>query len=173
MKAERRHQLQENSLVHALESAPFFFRKYGTQLLLGVLVVILLIIFFRSRAENAKLTQEEARRSLTNARFAIEQVPRTIPMGAGADPKGSIDQLARTREAVEQQLNFVFEHAEDPAVLAEARLTRGDLNWELANYPTLPEAATRPTLKLDKTPDQFLDAAAKEFQNVLGDTKAT
>jgi hypothetical protein len=36
----------------------------------------------------------------------------------------------------------------------------------------LPEAATRPTLKLDKSPSELLDAAAKEYQNVLVDTKA-
>src|SRR3954471_22835746 len=73
MKAERRHHLQENSLVHALEAAPFFFRKYGTQLLLGVLIVVLVIMLLRNRAASALATEEECRKSLTNARFAIEQ----------------------------------------------------------------------------------------------------
>src|SRR4051812_25820831 len=147
MKAERRHQLQENSLVHALEAAPFFFRRYGTQILLGLLIVVLVFVLIRNRAANAQLTEEECRKSLTNARFAIEQLPRTVPMGAAADPKDSLDRVARAREGVEQQLNFIFEHAEDPAILAEARLARGDLNWELANYPKFAEAATRPSLK--------------------------
>jgi hypothetical protein len=172
MKAERRHQLQENSLVHALEAAPFFFRKYGTQILLALLVVVLIFVLLRNRAQNAQLTQEETRKSLTNARFAIEQVSRNVPMGGVADPKESLDRVARARESIEQSLKFVFEHAEDPAVLAEARLARGDLNWELANYPKLAEASTRPTLKFDKTSDQFLEAAANEYQNVAGDGKA-
>src|SRR3954471_12596587 len=87
MKAERRHQLQENSLVHALEAAPFFFRRYGTQILLGLLVIILVIVLIRNRAANAQLTEDECRKSLTNARFSIEQLPRAVPMGPNADPK--------------------------------------------------------------------------------------
>src|SRR5436853_7033455 len=63
MKAERRHQLQENSLVHALEAAPFFFRRYGTQILLGLLVIILVIVLIRNRAANAQLTEDECRKS--------------------------------------------------------------------------------------------------------------
>jgi hypothetical protein len=172
MKAERRHQLQENSLVHVIEAAPFFFRKYGTQLLLGLLIVVLVVVLIRNRAENATLVQDEARKSLTGARSAIEQIPHMVPMGATADPKDALDRVAKTREAIEQQLNVVFEQADDPAILAEARLARGDLNWELANYPRFAEATTRPTLKLDKTPEQFLDAAGKDYQNVLGDAKA-
>jgi len=172
MKAERGHQLQENSLVHVLEAAPFFFRKYGTQLLLGVLIVLLVIILIRNRAENARQTQEETRKSLTDARFRIQELPATVPQAANADPKDALDRVARAREGIEQALNAVFEHAEDPAILAEARLARGDLYWQLANYPQFVEDATRPSLKLDKSPNDFLDAAAKEYQNVASDAKA-
>jgi len=66
MKAERRHELKENDLVHAIESTKTYMREHGTQVGLAVVAVIAVFavtsIAMRSRAA----TIEEAwRRKIT------------------------------------------------------------------------------------------------------------
>src|SRR5690606_38533216 len=59
MKAERRHELQENTLAHHLQMMPLYWQKYGTRIL-GVIVVILLVIVlinYRIRARQQGLVQ--------------------------------------------------------------------------------------------------------------------
>jgi hypothetical protein len=171
MKAERRHQLQENSLVHALSAAPLVLRKYGTHLLTGLLVVVLAVILLRKRAESARETQVQVSQGLTSARGEVDQIPVDL-VRINPDKPDALVNLIRSRDRAERFLDYVLENATNPAVLAEARLTRGDLNWQLATLPPLAAAATQPGLKLEKSGDQFLQDAAKSYEEVARDDKA-
>jgi hypothetical protein len=59
---------------------------------------------------------------------------------------------------------------QDPAdarVRAEALVTRGDLNWALANLPVLPGAATQPALTLPQSSAEALQSAEDAWQQVI------
>ena len=61
---------------------------------------------------------------------------------------------------------------EDPRLLAEARLARGDLNWKLANFPDLPGAQTQPALQFTRSRQDLLKTAADSYLNVIEDPAA-
>src|SRR5690554_192559 len=111
MKAERRHQLQENSLAHALASAPFYLQKYGTQILLGLLIVILAVVLIRNRASSAREARETVAQYLTTVRSDIDQLAASADL---SKPDKALEVVRVRRERAEQLLAFIFEHADDP-----------------------------------------------------------
>jgi hypothetical protein len=168
MKAERRHQLQTNSLDHVLQIAPHFFRRYGSQILLGVAIVVLLVVLVRRRAENAHEAAERQAEALTTARSYVDQVQTAMLTVNPGKPENLVEVVKNVREMADKHLEIAAE-SEDPKILAEVRIARGDLNWQLAGLPEIPGAATRPSLKLDKTDAEYLESASKAYQEVLND----
>src|SRR5688500_5305501 len=75
MKAERRHELQTNTLALWLRyRAPDLWQKYGTYILLGVVVVALLAVIIHTRMQKPRLDAERAAAHLANAREVIGQL---------------------------------------------------------------------------------------------------
>jgi hypothetical protein len=66
-------------------------------------------------------------------------------------------------------LEIALRLAPDSQMKAEAYLAQGNLNWALANYPSLPAAATQPALALKKTSDEYLTAAQSAYSEILID----
>ena len=69
-------------------------------------------------------------------------------------------------------VQMVLDAADDPRLLAEARLARGDLNWKLANFPDIPGAATQPALQFPRSRQDLLNTAAESYLNVVEDPAA-
>ncbi len=86
---------------------------------------------------------------------------------------GPGDQLAAMRSKTIDEVNAAIDSistnatSADAALQAKALLTKGDLNWTLANLPPIPGAATQPSLKLSRTTDEYLSQAADAYQQVL------
>ena len=59
MKAERRHELQENSLARFIDNLPVMLRLYADRILLAVVLVLLVVVLIRWRMNQteAKATQ--------------------------------------------------------------------------------------------------------------------
>jgi hypothetical protein len=57
--------------------------------------------------------------------------------------------------------------SDDRKIQAEALIAKGDLNWTLANQPTLQGASTQPSLQLGKDPKELTNLAADAYQTVL------
>ncbi len=172
MKSERRHQLQTNSLDHVLAGVPFLARQYGSQILLGLIVVLLVIVLIRYRITQSRETAIRAGDSLNVARSYIDQLKEAALNVDPARPENVLTVIQNLRDQAEQQLTIVTEDSTDPILLAEARVARGDLNWQLANLPPLPGAATRPALALEKSDEQLFQAAAESYAEVLNDATA-
>ena len=62
MKAERRHDLKTNALARGLEGFPYYWRTYGSQALLVVL--IFLIVFMLVRYWNEKKARQFGRKKV-------------------------------------------------------------------------------------------------------------
>ena len=158
MKAERRHELKTNTLATQLEKAPAFFKKYGSHILLGVILCLLAYILIRNYTTGQAEKATHARENLADAIYALSEL-RT---GTGTSPRDSL-------KRIEESVAAAMESSSDSSFKATAMILRGDANWEAANYPVsaIPGATTRPELGLGKPADQFLKAAEDAYSAVL------
>src|SRR3954471_5409262 len=74
MKAQRRHELKQNTLAHSLENLPEFGRQHGTKILLVVMFGLLVALLIRSRVASSRSAAEQAAYSLSHGREAVEQL---------------------------------------------------------------------------------------------------
>ena len=169
MKAERRHELQTNSLAQFLENLPLYFRFHFGKVLLGLLIFILLIVLIRQRMGSGQVMQQQAASALTSMRRLIEELQFVDLGGQPAEMRAAQRKLyaAQVDAAVDEILSKTGEGPEDAPARAEALAARGDLNWVMANLPELPGAATQQALQMPRGADQYLSDAAEAYNQVL------
>lgn len=167
MKAERRHELQQNALAKVIKDAPQAWQQYGGRLLLVLVAVLLIVFLIRYQINTNRENTQRARESLALARQMIDQLRAAHPLFSPGTPA----QLASTRRQsakdAEDAIQAIIGLADDPTITAEALVARGDLNWVLATMPELPGATTQPTLKFDRDEKELLDLAAESYNAVL------
>ncbi len=73
MKAEERHELQQNDLVGGMAGLYLFIRKYGIYVLLGIAIIVLIIELIQLHKSNEQRKVQEAAIALQQA-----QTPRQI-----------------------------------------------------------------------------------------------
>ena len=171
MKAQRRHELKQNTLARGLENLPEVSRQHGSKILVAVLVALLVVFLVRQRIASSREAATRAAHSLDAARAVIAQLdePR-LAMVQNAQVLANVRQQVYS-EATDK-LQIVLDATDDPRLLAEARLARGDLNWKLANFPDLPGAQTQPALQFSRSRQDLLKAAADSYLNVIEDPAA-
>jgi hypothetical protein len=172
MKAERRHELKQNTLARSLENLPEASRQHGSKILVGVLLALLVVFLIRQRINSNREAAVRAAQALDSARALLASLDDAVDMGMAQNPQA----LARRRDLVytgaTDALQVVLDATEDPRLLAEARVARGDLNWKLANFPDLPGAQTQPTLQFTRSKQDLLKTAADSYLNVIEDPAA-
>ena len=154
MKAERRHELQTNTLALWLRwRAPQLLEQYGTRILLGVIVLALAIVLIRYRINAPKVAAAEATIKLEQARQLIAELK------AGALP-GQVSQAL-------QLIMEALDRSDNPVIHAEGYLTLGDYYWNLASYPEMPEVPGQPGQKPDLPHDELLAKAEDGYKKAL------
>jgi len=168
MKTERRHELQENSLAKGIVGLPSLWSRHGSKVLLAVVGVALLVVLVNYRGASTRRGESSAKASLADVQGLMDDLRMQEMSGMPQD------ELARFRAGVATQagaaVGAVVNQARslgDDALLADASVTRGDLNWLLANLVELPGATTRPALKMEQVSDAYLQAAQDAYQGVL------
>ena len=169
MKAERRHELQTNSLARFLENLPLYFRFHFGKVLLGLLIFILLIVLIRQRMTTGTVARQQTATALGDVRRLLNELQvvdltRLSPELRAEDRKRFATQIDG---AIDEIIAGTDDGPEDAATRAEALVARGDLNWIMANLPEVPGAATQPVLDMPKPPDQYLADAADAYEQVL------
>jgi hypothetical protein len=153
MKAERRHELQTNSLALWMRyRAPDLWQKYGNYILLGVVVAALLAVIIHNRIQKPTRDAERAATHLANAREIIEQLRH-----------GLLPRLEDARQA-RSFINQAMEASSNPTVQARSYLALGDYHWAMYNVPVSPEAATRPGEHPDQSPQELLQGAEDNYR---------
>jgi predicted negative regulator of RcsB-dependent stress response len=166
MKAERRHELQQNSLAKFIDNLPVMARLYADRILLVVVLILLVIVLIRWRMNAAVERQVAVTNDLATARANVQRL-QSMPL------MGPAEQLANTRSKTIDEVNAAIDSistnasSSDTALQARALLTRGDLYWTLANLPQIPGAATQPSLRLARSSDDYLGEAEKAYQSVV------
>ena len=164
MKAQRRHELKQNTLAHSLETLPDFGRRHGTKILLVVMVGLLVTLLIRSRVASSRAAADQAAYSLSHGRELIGQ----LQTSAEQLPPAQFAKVAQEiSKAVDTAVQQVLESSDDPRALAEARIIQGDLNWHLAAMPEAPGATSRPELALPRTDEQLLDTAEAAYKAAI------
>jgi hypothetical protein len=168
MKAERRHELQTNTLDRTLQNLPQFWRDHGSKVALVVIGVLLAIVltrmYFTNRAEKATRVAE----NLSLARSAVAGLRDTIFWSnermSAADVKRRVEE---TRKDVDNSLNEVLNESSDPAQQGEANVLRGDLYYAIAMIGEMPEATTQPNLRPERSPADLMRDAERRYNEVL------
>jgi type II secretory pathway pseudopilin PulG len=168
MKAQRRRELKANSLIWTLQGLPETIKKYQSQVSLGLVVIALAIVLIQYRIRTGQERLEAARTSLG---YAADDLQRLRTMSY--DPQGDGQAFMRQREEFFsdglQQADKVLEKAPDGEVQmkAQALLDKGDLNFEMANFPELNGAATQPALRPAEPQDTLLGNASDAYNQAI------
>jgi hypothetical protein len=165
MKAERRHDLKTNALARGLDSAPEFARRYGGRILLAVVLLVLLVILLNNYRKSADQAQTQVAAALANARNATVLLENLPPQGA--NPKQFLMLRDQYAAQAADNVSKVLETADDPKIRAEALISRGNLNWALANLPDLPGAETQPALRYARSREELLEEAEQAYRDAL------
>jgi len=166
MKAERRHELQQNTLARFLDNLPVMARLYADRILLVVVLVLLVIVLIRWRINSNAARATQIADNLATAKSSLKQLEM---MRTSGPP----EQIASFRNKIIADVNDAIEQiasnasSSDAKLQAQALVTRGDLYWTLANSPPVPGAATQPVLALPKNSEEYLAMAAESYEQVL------
>jgi hypothetical protein len=168
MKAERRHELQQNTLASFISDLPVYLQMHANKLLMGVIVVCAVIFLMRYRSNALAQSRETAKTSLSAARSGVDRLKALQFFGgteiAQAEERRSLATQVDT--AIDQVLQTTKD-SDDAPMRASALALRGDLNWTLANMPAIPGATTQPALALPHSPADYLANAEGAYQQVL------
>ncbi|MCC6422763.1 MAG: hypothetical protein IT447_04740 [Phycisphaerales bacterium] len=168
MKSERRHELKTNDMARGLEHLPDMARRYGTRILLGVILVVLVVVIILNRLHARRAAAQAAHEGLASAQYALSEL-RSFNTFQYLTPEGDV--LARIRQQLTEEarngLSVALGQTGDTQIMAAALVAQGDLNWLVATLPPVPAATTRPSLNLEPEPAKALDLAEKSYQQVL------
>ena len=157
MKAERRHELQTNTLALWLRwKGPEVWAKYGTHILLGVIIILLGIVVIRHLINKPTEEANRAAELLAMAREGIGEI---------SDGRRTAGE-ART---VLTQIQQAMEQSKRPQIQSEAELALADYYWALFNTPLPPAAESRPVEVPTETPGELLDKAEQYYSVAMKD----
>lgn len=166
MKSERRHELETNQLAQAVSHLPELMRLYGSRILLALVLIVLVVAFIAMRVYSSRTAAAEAANALGFARERLTLLQGFRPL-AMEDPEARQATYRQYVKEISDALELVVQNVDDPALLADALVARGDLNWTMAVYPELPEATTRPSLTLQEDREGPLATAKQAYEDVL------
>jgi len=166
MKAERRHELKTNSLISSLRLFPETIKQYQSQIALVVVLIALAIVLVRYRMSAAEQRLTEARESLSIASDDMQQLQNPI---FGLDPQIVMKKREDVFSEGLQQADDAFQKTPDSqaTLKAQALILKGDFNFNMANLPELPGAATQPSLRPSESEDSLLSNASDAYTQVL------
>jgi hypothetical protein len=166
MESQRRRKVVSLDAVSTAEPGGFgaFMQRWGNTALTVLLIGALLWLGIRWRATRAEQNRAAILSDLTTARTYV-QVLENEP--ANQTPEYLARSRAAAAAAAGDAIALVLNTSDDPKLKAEALVDRGDLDWQLANFPDLPGAATQPALQPAMSVDQYLSRAAEAYQQIL------
>ncbi|HEX8521487.1 MAG TPA: hypothetical protein VF669_04465 [Tepidisphaeraceae bacterium] len=166
MKAERRHELQQNALAKVIVGAPTWWQQYGGRALLFAIAFLAIALLINYRVSSTRASTARANEALATARADINQL-----MNSAAASQAPPAQLATQRKGLFNEASTFIEEslrlAPTDTIAAESLVAKGDLNWTLAMLPELPGAATQPSLQLTRDPQELIRNASEAYQQVL------
>src|SRR6476659_6737547 len=124
MKAERRHELKDNTLAKVITKAPNWWQDSGGKMLAGALALLLIVLLIRYRISSNREAAAKAADNLATARSLIEQIQQ-LSLFQMAPPQ----EIARRRKTfmndASNAISEAMQLSEDRKVQAEALIAKG------------------------------------------------
>jgi hypothetical protein len=147
-----------------IEMAPAW-QKYANAILIPIIIGLAVYLLVRWRIQSNEAARLEERFRLTTARAQIHTL-RSIDLGMMTQETVDAIRDSRYNDA-DKLITELLASTKDPVLRAEALVARGDLYWQVADFPTLPDATTRPTLNPPKPKAELLKLAEAAYKEVL------
>lgn len=153
MKAQRRHELQTNSLSLWIRwKLPEYWEKHGSKVLLVLVFIALGIVLIQWRLEAPKKAEAAAAAQIAAGRQALDQF-----RGFASSPAEA--------EEILQHANTAAKLSDRPGILAEADRLKGDYYWELSLHNVDP--TTKPSASAIRQREDALNSAQEAFEKVI------
>jgi hypothetical protein len=164
MKAKQRHDLATNALARELEGLPDKLKRWANTILTVLLIVAAVALLLRWRLNSAAQARQDILNQLATAQAGVTELGRDL----SPYPPQYLAQLrAANLTRVQDAVSTVLNNSNDTKLKAAALIARGDLYWQLANFPPLPGAATQPFLQPEQSAEQYLTTATEAYQQIL------
>jgi hypothetical protein len=167
MKSDRRtkEQIVSDALAKEMDGLPGMLKRWGNTALTVILVIAAVAMLVRWRLATAEQARLSLVNSLSNARsYVMQLLPENMlgqPAQILAPNRTNLASLASA------EISSVLNNTDDPKFKAPALITRGDLYWQLANFPELPGAATQPSLRSLESREELLTKSADAYNEVF------
>ena len=146
-----------------------FVQKYGNAAATVVLLGAAVYFIYRWRSNSADAAKAATASELSAARSYVLNLQK--PDLERQQPQTLAMYRDQTASAANTAITTVINSGGDVAQRAGALIARGDLNWELANFPALPGAATQPALRYAEDASTLLGKAESAYQQVASDSE--
>jgi hypothetical protein len=167
MKSERRHVLQENSLIRGARNLPEFWRESGSKLMLVVIAILLVVVLVRYWVSSRNDEATRLASDLSLAQMTLTQWRDTPVDVVSRSPEQFDNWRKEMRSQLEKYVSDVLETSKNAAQQAEAKVIRADFNWQTAHFGDPPAATTQPLHQMKETPAELLASAEKDYNDVL------
>ena len=134
-----------------------FVQKYGNAAATVVLLGAAVYFIYRWRSNSADAAKAATASELSAARSYVLNLQK--PDLERQQPQTLAMYRDQTASAANTAITTVINSGGDVAQRAGALIARGDLNWELANFPVLPGATTQPALRYAEDASTLLGKA--------------
>ena len=168
MSVPRRSAIQKQSVAASAmpaEGIRGLWEKYGNAVATGLLLVALVFLVIRWRTSAAAQARSLIEGDLSTARDGVTQLRDARFL---SQPPAL---LAHGRDQIVTQVNValasVLNSGPEADIKARAFLEKGNLNWQLANLPALPGAATQPALRPLEDDSAALDKAGSAYNDAM------
>src|SRR5690606_12468381 len=137
-------------------------------ILLGAVFVALVIALIFNRVHSKKLEAQLATEQLAAAREGIGRLQNFEPLSPAVPAADRALLFNNLVDGIRQNLDGAAGYFDEPAMLAEALVARGDLNWIIANYPELADGENAPAVPTDEQRATALEEARTAYERILG-----
>jgi hypothetical protein len=169
MKAQRRHELKQNTLAHSIAQLPQATKQHRSMIVLAIVAGVLAFILVRQRMSAGNDAAAGAMLLLGQSDEELAILNQLGGFEAPTDPDQAIKQRNDAFTNAIKTADGAIESIgnKDPHIAARGILNKADTNFTMANMPPVPGATTRASLRPDQTPDQLLSAAETLYSQVL------
>jgi len=170
MKAERRHELQQNALATKIVQLPNLGRVWLGRAAMALAAVAVVAAFIVSRVQRSHQQVAEAAELLAEAQQDVQQLRGAMPNAQFEPPPLDARFLNNVQSYYGDgrlKLSQATERLTDKHQLGQATLLRGDLNLALAVVPPIPEAATQPSLSTQPNREEAYKEAVAAYNEVI------
>lgn len=170
MKAERRHELQQNALATKIVQLPNLGRVWLGRAMMALAAVAVIAAFIVSRIQGSHQRAAEGAELLAEVQQDVLGIRGAAPTSQFEPPALDARFLNSVQTMYDDgrvKLESAVEKLTDRSQLGQAALLRGDLNLALAVIPAIPGATTQPSLAPHPPRDEAYKTASAAYNEVV------